>query len=147
MFVLARIRGWFEGAGWALAVAGGLFFVALLVALLVAQSGSRLLWTGQAVTGREQGGLVYYQWQGKSYTLDVPGYASAKSVTLYLDPGNPSDAGVDSTTDRVATILGIGLPVLAGMAVLVIGGSRNYRWKRRNAKRGTGDFWISQIPR
>ena len=147
MIVLARIRGWFDGAGWAVAGAGVLFFAALLVALLVLQSGSRLLWTGQAVTGTEQRGIVFYDWRGQSYELDVPGYGSAKSVALYLDPGNPGDAAVDSTADRVATSLGVGLPVLAGIALLVIGGTRNYRWRRRNAKRGTDEFWISRIPR
>jgi hypothetical protein len=147
VFVLARIRGWFEGAGWAVAGAGVLFFAALLVALLVLQSGSRLLWNGQAVTGTEQRGIAFYHWQGQPYQIDVPGYGSAKSITLYLDPSNPGDAAVDSTADRVATSLGVGLPALAGIALLIIGGTRNYRWKRRNAKRGTGEFWISRIPR
>jgi hypothetical protein len=145
--VFARIRGWFAGEGWAIGWAGVLFFAALLIALAVLQSGSRLLWTGQAVTGTEQRGIVFYHWQGQSYELDVPGYGSAPSITLYLDPRNPADAAVDSTADRVATSLGVGLPVLAGIALLVIGGTRNYRWKRRNAKRGTDEFWISRIPR
>jgi len=145
--VLARIRGWFDGAGWAIAVAGTLFFAALLVALLVLRSGSGLLWTGQAVTGTERQGIVFYTWQGQPYQIDVPGFGSARSVTLYLNPRDPGNAAVDSTTDRVATSLGVGLPVLAGIVVLAIGGTRNYRWKRRNAKRGTDEFWISKIPR
>jgi hypothetical protein len=147
VFVLARIRGWFSGAGLFVAGAGVLFFVGLLVALLVLQGGSRLLWTGQAVTGTEQRGIAYYHWQRQSYTVDVRGYGSARSITIYLDPANPIDAEVDSTADRVATSLGVGLPVLAGIALLIFGGTRSYRWKRRNAKRGTGDFWISRISR
>ena len=145
MFVLARIRGWFDGAGWFVAGAGLLFFVALLVALLVLQGGSRLLWTGQAVTGTEQQGIAYYHWQGQSYTVDVRGYGSSPAITVYLDPGNPSDAVVDSTASRVTDGLGVGLPVLAGIALLIVGGTRNDRWKRRNAKRGTDNFWISRI--
>jgi hypothetical protein len=28
----------------------------------------------------------------------------------------------------------------------VIGGTRNYRWKRRNIKRGETDWWMSKVP-
>ena len=147
IFVLARVRGWFDGAGWFVAGAAALFLVAVLVATLVLQGGSRLQWTGQPVTATEQQGIAYYSWKGQSYTLDVQGYGSARSITLYLDPGNPGDAEVYSMADRVATGLGVGLPLLAGIALLVLGGTRKYRWKRRNAKRGTGDeWWLSRVP-
>jgi hypothetical protein len=144
--VFARIRGWFDGAGWFIAGAGGLFFIAVLVALLALQSKSVLLWTGQPVTATEQGGIAYYHWQGQSHSVDVPGYGSAKALTLYLDPGNPGDAIPDSTGNRVGDALGIGVPFLAGVVVLVIGGTRNYRWKRRNVKRGETDWWMSKVP-
>jgi len=144
--VFARIRGWFDGAGWFVAAAGVLFFAAVLVALLELQSKSALLWTGQPVTGTEQEGIAYYHWQGQSYEVDVPGYGSAKSMTLYLDPGNPSDAIPDSAGNRVADGLGVGVPFLAGVVVLVIGGTRNYRWKQRNVKRGETDWWMAKVP-
>lgn len=144
--VFARIRGWFDGAGWFVAAAGVLFFAAVLVAVLELQSKSALLWTGQPVAGTEQRGIAFYHWQGQSYEVVVPGYGSAKSMTLYLDPGDPSGAIPDSTGNRVADVLGVGVPFVAGVVVLVIGGTRNYRWKRRNIKRGETDWWMSKVP-
>ena len=122
-----------------------LLFVALLVALLELQSPSSLLWTGQPVTATEQGGIAYYTWQGQPYTVDIPGYGSAKAITLYLDPANPGNAIPDSLADRLVTVLAVGVPVLAAVVVLAIGGTRNYRWKRRNAKRGSGDWWLERV--
>jgi hypothetical protein len=144
--VLARIRGWFDGAGWFLAGAGLLFFVALLFALLALQSASALMWTGQAVTGTEQQGIAYYNWKGQSYTLDAPDSGSASRVTVYINPGDPTDGIVYRTSDRVATIALVGGPALAGVALIILGGTRNYRWKRRNATRGTSDWWLSKVP-
>ncbi len=146
MQVFARIRRGFDGAGWFLAGAGVLLFAALLVALLELQSPSGLLWTGQPVTGTEQGGIAYYTWRGQTYTVDIPGNGSARSLTLYLDPANPGNAVPDSLSDRLSASLGVGVPVLAAVVVLVIGGTRNYRWKRRNAKRGTSDWWLTRVP-
>jgi hypothetical protein len=144
--VLARIRGWFDGAGLSVAVAGALFLAAVLIALLALQSKSALLWTGQTVTGTEQGGVVSYHWQGRPYSVTVPGYGSAKALTLYLDPNDPGGAIPDNIGNRVGDVLGIGVPFLAGVVVLVVGGSRNYRWKRRNIKKGEADWWLSKVP-
>jgi hypothetical protein len=144
--VIARIRDAFAGAGGYIAGAVVLFIAALLFALLGLQSPSALMWTGQAVSGSEQAGIVYYSWHGQSYTLDDRGSASASHVLVYIDPANPSDGIVYHTWDRVGTILVIGVPLVASMAVLAWGGSRNYRWKRRNIKRGTSDWWLSKVP-
>lgn len=147
MVVLARIRGWFDGAGWFVAGAAGLFVVALLAVVLSLQV-DNLMWTGQPVHGTEQGGIVYYTWHGQSYTVDdSQGLGHGTSVTVYINPANPSGAVLDNPTDRVITYLVVGLPVLAGAGLLVMGGTRKSRWRRRNAKRGTSDWWISQIPR
>lgn len=145
MWVFARIRRGFDGAGWFAAGAGALLFAALLVALLELQSPSSLLWTGRPVTGTEQGGIAYYRWQGQTYTVDVPGYGSATTLTLYLDPANPGSAIPDSLAGRLTTSLGVGVPLLAAVVVLAIGGTRNYRWKRRNAKRGSSDWWLTRV--
>ena len=138
-FVFARVRNWFDGAGWFVGLAVVLFIFALLAALAGLQTSEKLLWTGQQVTGTEQRGLVYYTWQGQSYTLDVPGYGSSKAVSVYLDPGDPSHAVTDNVTDRVLAGLLIGAPVAGGLALLALGGTRNYRWARRNAKRARED--------
>jgi len=49
--------------------------------------------------------------------------------------------------DRTITVLMVGVPVMAGIVLVVLGGTRSYRWKRRSVKRGTSDWWMSRIPR
>ena len=46
---------------------------------------------------------------------------------------------IDNVADRVAAVLLIGVPVTGGVALLALGGTRNYRWARRNAKRARED--------
>jgi hypothetical protein len=132
--VLASVRKWFDGAGWFVGAAVVLLVFALLAVLVGLQSPDSMLWTGQQVTGTEQQGLVYYRWQGQSYSLDVPGSGSSKAVSVYFKPGDPSQAVVDSVLDRViAGVLVLG-PVAGAVVLLVIGGTRNYRWQRRKFK-------------
>ena len=100
-FVFARVRKWFDGAGWFVGLAAVLFVFALLAVLVGLQSSDSLLWTGQHVTGTEQQGLIYYRWQGQSYSLDAQGYGSSQAVSVYLDPGDPSHAVVDNVADRL----------------------------------------------
>ena len=137
--MFGRVRRWFDGAGWFVGLAVALFVFALLALLVGLQSPDSLLWTGQQVTGTEQGGVIYYRWQGQSYTLDAQGYGSSQAVSIYLDPGDPSQGVVDNVADRVAAVLLVGVPVAAGVALLAVGGTRNYRWGRRNAKRDRED--------
>ena len=133
--MFARLRKWFDGAGWFVGGAAVLFVFALLAVLVGLQSPDRVLWTGQQVVGTEHGGIVTYWWHGQSYSLDVQGYGSSKAVSIYLDPGNPSQAMVDNVLDRVAAGLLILGPVAGGVVLLVVGGTRNYRWERRKLKR------------
>ena len=133
--VLARVRKWFDGAGWFVGAAVVLLVFALLGLLVGLQSSDSVLWTGQQVTGTEQQGLVYYRWQGQSYSLDVPGSGSSKAISVYLDPGDPSQAIVDNVPDRVLAALFVLGPAAGAVVLLVIGGTRNYRWQRRKLKR------------
>ena len=137
--MFARMRSWFDGAGWFVGLAVALFVFALLAVLIGFQSPDSVLWTGQHVTGTEQGGVVYYRWQGQSYSLDASGYGSSNAVSVYLNPSDPSQAVLDNVADRVAAVLLVGVPAAAGVALLVVGGTRNYRWERRNAKRTRED--------
>ena len=143
--MLAQIRGWFDGAGAFVAGAVVLFLIAVLALLLELQLPTAVLWTGQAVTGTERGGIVFFQWHGQQRTFSAPGYGSAKSVIVYLDPSNPGSAVLDSNSDRIWPGMFVGVPALAGTALLLAGGTRNYRWKRRNVKRGE-DWWLSRVP-
>jgi hypothetical protein len=132
--VLARVRKWFDGAGGFVGGAVVLVVFALLAVLLGLQSPDRVLWTGQQVVGTEQGGIVTYSWHGQSYSLDVPGYGSSPAVSVYLNPGDPSQAMVDSTFDRVVAALLVLGPAAGAIVLLVLGGTRNYRWFRRKLK-------------
>ena len=56
--MLARVRKWFDGAGWYVGGAVVLLFFALLAVLAGLQSPDSMLWTGQQVTVTEQQGVV-----------------------------------------------------------------------------------------
>ncbi len=133
--VLAWVRKCFDGAGWFVGGAVVLLVFALLAVLVELQSPDRVLWTGQQVVGTEQGGIVTYRWDGQSYSLDVPGYGSSKAVSVYLNPGDPSQAMADNVFDRVVAALLVLGPAAGAVVLLVIGGTRNYRWSRRKIKR------------
>jgi hypothetical protein len=133
--VLAWVRKCFAGAGWFVGGAVVLLVVALLAVLVGLQSPDRVLWTGQQVVGTEQGGIVTYRWDGQSYSLDVPGNGSSKAVSVYLNPSDPSQAMTDNVFDRVLAALFILGPVAGAVVLLVVGGTRNYRWERRKLKR------------
>jgi hypothetical protein len=130
----SRLAAALDGAGWAVGLAAVLFVFVLLVVLLDLQSPDVVMWTGHRVTGTEQGGIVSYRWQGQNYSLDVPGYGSSKAVSVYLDPGNPSDAMINNVADRVTTASLVGVPLIAGVTVLAIGLTRQRRWRRRRMR-------------
>ena len=60
----------------------------------------------------------------------------AKDVSVYLDPANPSQAMIDNIPDRVVAggWLLIAGPVVAALVLLVVGGTRNYRWFRQKIR-------------
>ena len=128
--MFARMRRMFDGAGWFPGLAAALFVFALLAALLELQSSDAVRWTGQRVTGTEIGGIVSYRWDGQSYSLDAPGYGSAKAVGVTLDPANPSNAVLDNTFLWALEGALVVVPVAAGAALLVVGVTRRRRWER-----------------
>ncbi len=125
----------FDGAGWFVGLAIVLFALSLTVLLGELQSPDVVLWTGHRVTGTERGGIVYYSWHGQNYTIDAPGYGSAESVSVYLDPANPEHAMMDNIYNRLSTAALVGVPAAGGVALLVAGLSRNYRMRRRELRR------------
>jgi hypothetical protein len=136
-----------DGAGLYIGLAVVLFVFALIVVFLELQSPDLVQWTGHRVTGTEQGGIVFYQWHGQSYSLDAPGYGSSKAIAVYLDPANPDNAMINDWADRVFVALLIGAPIVGGVLLLVAGLTRNYRWRRRRMRRGrrAGDLLDTEV--
>ncbi len=132
--MLGRVHGWFDGAGWFVGLAVALFVFAALAVLLELQSPDLLLWTGHRVTGREQGGIITYRWDGQQYSLNARGYGSDPHVSVYLDPADPGDAMADNVPDRVVVASLIGAPVAGGLALLLAGATRKPRRERRKAR-------------
>jgi hypothetical protein len=132
----ARVKAWFDGAGWFVGGATALFVFALLAVLLELQSPQSVFWTGREVTGTEQDGIITYRWHGQTYSLDAPGYGSAKSVSVWLNPAGPTDGQLNNPIDRVISASLVGVPVLAGVALLGAGLTRKYRWERRQLHQG-----------
>ncbi len=109
------------------AVIGVLFLFAEL------QSSDTLLWTGRAVASIEKGGLDYYSFKGRSYTLDVPEEQvsePAKPVTVYVDPSNPNLAIKDNPAARWFEASFVCLPFLAALATFLAGLARRRRFAR-----------------
>ena len=153
---MALMRRWlgkiFDGAGWSVGVAAALVLFALLGVGFVAQTPEVVLWTGQHAVGTEQNGLVLFRWQGRDYSVDMPGYGSSQAVSVYFEPGNPTDAMADNIGDRALAILLVAVPLLLAAAVLLAGLTRKRRWARQRSRAasafGTGldeDFVARQL--
>jgi hypothetical protein len=131
-----RLNAMLDGAGWSVGLAAALFLFALLFVLLDLQAPESVLWTGHHVVATEQHGLATFRWQGQAYTVDVPGSGSGKAVDIYFNPGDPSGAMADNLPDRVFAGVFVGVPVIAGVGVLLAGLSRKRRWARRQRREG-----------
>ncbi len=116
-------------------LAAALFAFAGLFLALEFQSPDIVLWTGHHVVGTEQGGLATFRWHGRDYAVAMPGYGSANRVDVYFNPGDPTNAMADNVADRLFTGLMVGVPVIGGLAVLLIGLTRKRRWARRQRRR------------
>lgn len=126
-----RLRNAFDGAGWFLGLAVVLSFAGALWLLAVIQSTEVVLWIGRHVIGSEQGGIIFYRWQGHTYSLDVPGFGAARHVSLYVNPGDPSVAMVDSPVGRAFADLLSASPFIGALALVAAGPVRNWRQRRR----------------
>jgi hypothetical protein len=129
-----RLGAVLDGAGWSVGLAAALFVFALLFVALDFQSPEIVLWTGHRVVATEQHGLAMFRWHGQAYAVDVPGFGSGKKVDIYFHPGDPAGGMADNVPDRVVAGLFVGVPVIVGVAVLVVGLTRKRRWARRQSR-------------
>lgn len=124
--------------------------LALIVALLVmggvavlveAQSPSSIYWTGVAVSGSSERGLVYYRYHGQEFTIPDPRRGAADvrpvGVRVFLDPEQPSIARTDGLARWTDAVLVLGWFVVAA-ALVPVGVLRQRRRRRRRAALAAG---------
>lgn len=131
----ARTRDWLVRPSTLAAIV--LTIVGVLFLLVEAQSPSRIYWTGQAVTGTEHWGLVYYRVHGENYTVDdvrndPP--SNGTHVRVYVDPADPSVALLDRPT-RWVDATSVLIWFVAAAACVIVSPLRRTLRKRRRAAR------------
>jgi hypothetical protein len=122
-----------------------LVVVGLLFALVEAQSPSKLYWTGDAVAATNSGGIAYYRVHGQQYTLDVPGPAPAHDtpVTVFVDPGDPSQALLSRPTrwvDAAAVLCWF----VAAVALVAVAALRRSSRRRQRPDDMSESAWIAE---
>jgi hypothetical protein len=138
----ARFKDWLSTAAArpSTGVAIALVVVGILFGLAELQSPSRLYWTGDAVTGTNSGGIIYYRVDGKDYTLDAPGAAPAHDtrVTVYVDPDAPSESLASRPTKWVDAGLVLVWFVAAAGCLAIAALRRTSTSRRKAAGRDSG---------
>lgn len=121
-------------------VAVALTIVGFLFVLLEMESPSRLYWTGDAVSGTNSGGIVYYTVHEDEYTLDALGPAPEHDtpVTVYVDPADPSRALLQSPT-RWIDAFGIVVWFVAAAACLTVPAVKRASGRRRRASSSSAE--------
>ncbi len=122
-------------------MAAALVVLGLLFLGIVAQSPTRLYWTGQHVNGTVHGGIVYYRVDGQRYTVDdaVGGHPEGSRLTVYVDRGDPTHAMLyrpAKWVDAAAVLVWF-----AGAVVVLLAGAARRAWsagRRRELERSLG---------
>jgi hypothetical protein len=138
------IRRRFEGIGCLGVIALVLAVIGVLALLLELQSPTAVLWTGSPVAAQDVGGVVLYPFGGHNYTLVLPNESAATpahTVTVFVDPNNPSSALEDSSATRWFDAAFVGAPFVAALLLIAIALVRNTtRLRARSARGSAGGF-------
>ena len=110
-----------------------LLVVGAFCVLIELQSSSRIYWTGQRVTGTNEGGLVYYAVDGRPYTMDAPGPVPSRPVTVavWVDQNDPNQARIDQPARWFDAAFVLAPFVAAAFCVVVWAGRRGRRRSSR----------------
>ncbi|MGH3425246.1 MAG: DUF3592 domain-containing protein [Nocardioidaceae bacterium] len=141
MSVRAGVAGWLAHPSSKVAIA--LVCAGVLVLLLLAQLPERLYWTGDAVQGVNNGGIVYYQVDGREWTVNDPGPVPAQDtpVTVYVDPDEPSHAllqGPGRWIDGVFVLVWF----VAAALLVALAASRRAVGRRRRVGEDPDPDWV-----
>jgi hypothetical protein len=98
-----------------------------------------LVWTGTAVHGTEQSGLVLYRYHGTTYSVDDAGSTRSGPRIVYIDPGNPRRAVLNTPASEALQIVIVGVPYALALAFAVHSVRRKWRYNRRYRSVSTKD--------
>lgn len=105
-----------------------------------------LVWTGTAVKGSEQAGLVYYTYKGHVYTVDDINSYRTGPRTVYVDPGNPARAVLNTPVAGGIQLATVAVPYLIAVAFAVWAVRRRRFYVRRrraaNDQFGPGKYGL-----
>lgn len=138
----ARLREWLRHPSTIVAIA--LVVIGLMFVALEAQTSHWVYFTGERVAGTVDGGIVYYEFDGKQYTQDdpqLPAPPNGTEVGVYLYPDSPSAGVVDTPARWVEA--GAMLACFAGAVVLVVVAALRRRVRRRHWQ-GRGQHWLDR---
>ena len=131
--------------------AGVLAGLGVLAVLVLLQSPSLVYWTGERVTGTDDGGIVYYAVRGEERTLnsghDAP--PQPRPAVVYADPDDPSHDRVLSSAKWFDVVF-VAAPFVAAGCVLAAGTRRKRQNQRRRAAEEFGrreaatESWLAQ---
>lgn len=109
-----------------------LLVLGVLCVLVQLQSPSMILWTGDAVRGTDDGGIIYYTVNGDERTLNDPHEAPPHPVpvTVYADPDDSSHDRVSGPAKWFDAVF-VSLPFAAAGVVLAVGIARRRRFYAR----------------
>jgi hypothetical protein len=125
------LRRFFEGTGPFPAIALALAALGTLFLVLTLDSIGGLVWTGTAVHGTEQDGLVLYRYHGATYSVDDSGSTRSGPRTVYIDPGNPRRAVLNTPASEALQIVIVGVPYALALAFAAHSFRRKWRYSRR----------------
>ena len=132
-----HLEEWFSGLSFYVAGAGVCLLLAVLGFLGVRQStADMLLWSGTRVAASEQRGVVFYTWDHRQHTVDVPGYATKSHLTVFLNPAHPDDAVTDSLGTRILDALLTVVPASLSVVIMSVGVLQRRIARRNSAYQG-----------
>lgn len=125
------LRRMFEGTGPFPALALALAIIGTIFLVVTLNSIGGLVWTGTAVHGTEQNGIVLYRYHGANYSVDDAGSDRNGPRTVYIDPSNPSRAVLNTTAAGWLQTATVGVPYAVALAFALESVRRKWRYRQR----------------
>jgi hypothetical protein len=135
----AGLRRFFEGTGPFPAIALALAALGTMFLVLTLDSIGGLVWTGTAVHGTEQNGLVLYRYHGATYSVDDSGSTRSGPRVVYIDPSNPRRAVLNTPASEALQIVVVGVPYALALGFAMYSVRRKWRYSRRYRSVSTTD--------